>query len=218
VATLKSSNGPGSRVDAGNHVLDAAESLGQASMKLVGARFATFVKVHSAYVKAEEAVKGADSKVRAQQGKVGTADVAQDEVVDELASALAGEGMPRMSPFKPFGFASPTDIKKMGDTAEATEVTRLAAAVLKRKPPLPKSRAAATKLARAAKAVHAAAAPLETLLKNRRTAISKRDALELGWETAFASLKRGARAAEDDGALGLYDSLFGSGPTPKKAK
>jgi hypothetical protein len=39
-------------------------------------------------------------------------------------------------------------------------------------------------------------------------AITRRDALAQAWETAFAGVKRAARAAEDDGAKGLYGVRF----------
>ncbi len=39
------------------------------------------------------------------------------------------------------------------------------------------------------------------------------------WETAFAALKQGARAAEDDGATGLFAALIVStAPAKKPAK
>jgi hypothetical protein len=216
VGTLQSNNSPSSRVEVGNHLLSAAAALG-ARTKPIAVRLTTFRKTHATYAKADGAVKRADEKVRAQQAKVGEADVLQDEGVDTLASTLVGEGLPRLSPFKPFGFGPPGAIKKMGYGAEAEEVLRLADAVHKRKPALVKSKQAATALAAAAKQVQATIVPLDKLLATRSAAISKRDALEQAWETAFASLKRGARAAEDDGAAGLFDALFGSGPVVKKA-
>jgi hypothetical protein len=48
-------------------------------------------------------------------------------------------------------------------------------------------------------------------------AIAQRDALIPAWEAAFAKLKRGARSAEDDGAEGLFESLFGTTAPRKKA-
>ena len=219
MAKLQINKGPTSRVEAGNHVLDAAEALGAAQTKTIAERLASFKKAHAGYIGADQVVKAADAALRAQQAKVGEADVAQDDGVDALATAAGGEGMPRITPFKPFGFGSPGSIKKMGHTAEAKEAIALAAAVLKHKPALAKSRKAATALAAAGKAVLAAAAPLEGLEAKRKTASSKRAALDLSWEKAFAAVKRGARAAADDGAIDLYDALFGSGPAkPKTAR
>jgi hypothetical protein len=45
-----------------------------------------------------------------------------------------------------------------------------------------------------------------------------RDALEQPWETALAALKRGAKAAENDGAKGIYSALFVRPSTKKTSK
>jgi hypothetical protein len=58
--------------------------------------------------------------------------------------------------------------------------------------------------------------PVAKLEKACADARSARDALTLSWETAFAALKRAARAAEDDGAKGLFGALFERAPKAKK--
>jgi hypothetical protein len=222
MATLQSGNNPGPRIESGDHLLEVAATLGKARTKPVAARLAAFATEHAAYKKADAAVKKADGALRRAQGKVGEADVGQDGAVETLASALVGEGLPRVNPFKPFGLASPNVIKNKGYAAEAGDIQKLCAKVKAHKPALPGSNAAAAVAVKAAKAVLAALKPIERLLKARTTAISRRDALEQPWETAFAAVKRGARAAEDEGAAGLFDALFGvekpgSGKKAKKA-
>ncbi len=69
---------------------------------------------------------------------------------------------------------------------------------------------------KAAKAVTTALAAVAPALKATDGARSRRDALVQPWETAFAALKRGARAAEDDGAKGLFAALFESTATVRK--
>jgi len=69
----------------------------------------------------------------------------------------------------------------------------------------------------AARKVEAALKPIAKLEKARADAMAKRDALEQAWETAFASLKRGAKAAEDDGHRGIHAALF-ERPAPAKKK
>ncbi len=209
MATLQSGNNPGPRIESGDHLLEVAATLGKARTKPVAARLAAFGERHAAYEKADGAVKKADEALRRGQSKVGDADVGQDSAVEMLASALVGEGLPRVNPFKPFGFAAPNVIKNKGYAAEAADVQKLAAKVTAHKPALPASNAAAAAALKAAKAVVAALKPIERLRKARGTAISRRDALEQPWETAFAAVKRGARAAEDDGAVGLFGALFG---------
>lgn len=218
MATLQAPHGPTSRVEAGNHVLHAAESIGTAMTKPIGPRLATFRKVHDQYMAADDAVKEADAAVRAQKAKVAEADVTQDEAIETLSCTVVGEGLPRLTPFKPLGFASPSSLKKMEAGAEARELLRLAAAVKAHKPALTESRKVAAQLEAAAKGVLVAVEPIADLERKRREAVSKRDALEQGWETAFAALKRGARAAADEGAAGLFEALFGSAPKPKRTR
>jgi hypothetical protein len=217
MATLQSGNTPGPRIEAGDHVLEAAASLGDAQTKPVAARLAAFAKQHAGYAKADGVVKKADEALRKAQEKVADADVTQDTTVEGMATALAGEGFPRLNPFKPLGFEAPNAIKSQGYETEAHTVQKLAVKVKAHKPALPLSSKAADAAAKAAKAVEAALKPIAKLTKARTAAMSRRDALEQPWETAFAALKRGARAAEDDGARGLFEALFGTAK-PKAAK
>lgn len=223
MATLQSGNNPGPRIEAGDHLLDVAASLGADRTKPVAPRLAAFAKQHAAYKKADAAVKSADEALRKAQQTVAEKDVAQDEAVERLAASLAGEGFPRANPFKPLGFDAPTVIKNKGYAAEAKDVQALATKVKSHKPALTAGSKAADVAAKAAGAVVAALAPIAKHTSARTTAISKRDALEQPWETAFAAVKRGARAAEDDGAHGLFDALFGvekpgASKKPKAAK
>lgn len=218
MATIQTNKGPSSRSTGGEHVLQAAASLGSKGTKPIEARLAAFKKAHGEYTAANAAVEKADQAVRAQQTKVAELDVTQDERVDDLATTAVADGMPRLSPFKALKFAAPGAIKTMGYVDEANEALSLAAAVTKRKSKMPHSQKAAKALAQAAKAVIAAAKPIEALTKKRKAAISRRDALEQGWEKTFAALKRAARAAADDGHVGLYTALFeSSAPKAKTA-
>jgi hypothetical protein len=53
-----------------------------------------------------------------------------------------------------------------------------------------------------------ARARIEALGTTARNARSSRDAVAQAWDTALGALKRGARAAADDGATTLYSTLF----------
>lgn len=224
MATLQSGGAPRSRVEAGDHVMEAATALGATRTKVVvAARLTGFATQHAAYQKAEGVVQKADGALRKAQEKVGDCDVTQDAAVEGVASGLVSDGFPRVQPFKPLGFKAPSDIKSQGYGDEADTVLKLAAKVKAHKPALPAATKAAAVAVKAANAVKAALVPIAALTKARTAAISRRDALEQPWETAFASLKRATRAAEDEGAKGLFDALFGSAkpkaPTAKaKAK
>ncbi len=217
MATLQATNQPGSRVGAGDTVLERAKTV---DTKPVEARLSAFRKAHAAYAKAEREVRAAEAAQFAQESKVAEADVAQDAAVDALASAMAGDGAPRVSPFKKLGkFGAPSDIKVMAYEKEATLCAALAKAALAWKPGTAKTKAAAKKLAGAAAAVKAALKPTHGLRKQKLAAIARRDGFGQTWSVAFEKLKNAARTAEDDGARGLFEALFRDDtPTAPRAK
>lgn len=213
--TLQSGNSPGTRIAAGDSVLEAAKTI---DTKPVAARMASFEKAHLSYSVADVAVKKASEALQKQQSKVAEADVTQDETLVELANALPLDGLPRLNPFKPFGAPPPTKLQGMGYAEEAKAVLALETAVLKRKN-LSKGTIAAAKAAgKAALRVQAELLPIPKLTKARVDAMTRRDALAQAWETAFAAVKRAARAAEDDGAKGLHAVLFERAKAAPKRK
>ena len=203
--TLQSGSSPGTRIAAGDSVFDAAESV---DTKPVAGRLAGFKKVHAAYCAADAGVKKAGEALQKQQAKAAEADVIQDEALDDLAVALPADGLPRVNPFKPFGAPSLTALQGLGYAEEAKKVLALETAVLKRKGLSKVSIAAAKAAGKAALRVQAELNAIPKLEQARTAAMNRRDALAQAWETAFAGLKRAARAAEDDGAKGLFGALF----------
>jgi hypothetical protein len=213
--TLQSGNSPGTRIAAGDSVFDAAESV---DTKPIAARLAGFKKVHEAYKTADGGVKKSGEALQKQQARVGEADVTQDGAVLDLAVALPADGLPRVNPFKTFGAPSTTALQGLGYAEEAKQILLLESAVLKRKGLSKGSIDAAKAAGQAARAVQSELAEIPKLEKARTSAMTRRDALAQAWETAFAGLKRAARAAEDDGAKGLYGALFGRAKAAPKAK
>jgi hypothetical protein len=213
--TLQSGNSPGTRIAAGDSVLEAAKST---DTKPVAGRLAGFTKAHTSYSAADAIVKKAGEALQKQQAKVAEADLAQDVAVADLAAALPLDGLPRLNPFKPFGALPPTKLQGLGYAEEAKAVLALETAVLKHKN-LSKGSAAAAKAAgKAALRVQAELKAIPKLEKARTDAMTRRDALAQAWETAFAGVKRAARAAEDDGAKGLYGVLFERAKAAPKRK
>src|SRR5262245_30191220 len=102
---------PGARVDRGDAVLHASKNADTSPVKK---RFAAFAALHAKYLAAEKRVSKAHEALTKQQQTVAAADVVQDEAVDALAGALAGDGFPRTNPFKSFGVAAPAVVKGMG--------------------------------------------------------------------------------------------------------
>ncbi len=204
------------RVAAGDSLLAAATTSDTSRVK---ARLTTFTSAHRTLVKAQEALDAAELTLSARRATVAERDVDQDDSVDAVASALVGDGLPRVNPFKGLSTHAPTQLKKLGYAAEAKAVTALVGKARKRKDLSPKTLAKLTAAEKAAKAVTTALAAVEPALNATAGARSRRDALVQPWETAFAALKRGARAAEDDGATGLFAALFEStAPARKPAK
>ena len=215
--TLQSGNSPGARIAAGDSVFEAAKTV---ETKPIAARLAGFQKAHSSYGTADAVVKKAGEALQKQQARVAEADVDQDSAVGDLAIALPADGLPRLNPFKPLGAPAPSTLQALGYADEAKVVLALEAAVLKYKNVSKGSIAAARAAGKAALRVQAELSAIPKLEKARTDAMTRRDALAQPWETAFAGLKRAARAAEDDGAKGLYGALFGrakAAPKPKKA-
>lgn len=200
------------RVESGDAVLAAVKSVNASAIKQ---RVANFEKAHRAFSAAEKSVRAAEEKLRAQQAVVGEADAAQDEAVDALANALVGEGEARTNPFKQAGFMAPSRLVKIGFAEEAKQVHRLVAAVRKRKGLTAATVKAAKGADDAATKVENSLKPIAALLAARTTAMARRDALAPAWDAAFATLKRAARLAEDDGVK-VFSALFESTSKPKK--
>ncbi|MBI4615363.1 MAG: hypothetical protein HY720_17230 [Planctomycetes bacterium] len=213
MAVIQAGKHPASRIEVGDEILERAKDVVTAPVK---GRLAKFAGSHRAYSAAEKKVERADGALRKQQEKVAERDGDQDEAVMALASALAGDGLPRANPFRPFKFEAPSVIVKMAYAKEAKRVLQLAGAVKKMKGASKKSTAAAKTAEKAARLVQAALRPIASLEKKKTQAITRRDALGQPWETALGSLKRGARAAEDDGAVGLFAALFETQKRPAR--
>jgi len=216
MAIVRVEKNPSSRIAAGNDLLARA---GNTSGKSVGPKLAAFKKVHTTYLAAEKAVMQTTAVETTALQAVANADVAQDAAVEALAGALIGAGGDRRNPFKAFGFESPSAIEQLGYAAEAKRVKQLVTALPTASPAPVKN--AAKKLLASAGAVEKAIAASAKPTAARTQALSARHALDQGWETAYAGVKNAARVAEDDGAKGLFASLFGTAkarPKKKKAK
>lgn len=215
MGSLQAPSGAESRRAVGDDVIEAAAHIDTSPIK---SRFDAFKKTHATYSVAQKKVQVADAPLSAQYEINGELDAALDEAVMRLADALAKEGMPRLNPFRGLSTFAPSTLVRLGYAAEAREVHLLVKKVLAKKG-LSKATIAA------AKAADAAATQLEATLKKVAplkkaydTALTQRDGLIPSWEAAFAKLKAGARFADDEGAVGLFEALFGTTVKPKKPK
>ena len=199
------STSPGMRLQLGVSVLAAARAV---DTRLVEARLASFDRAHRSYVSAQREVDTAESQLRAAQARLAECDVIQDEAVETLARALVGDGKPRANPFEPCGAPPPSALTRLPFAEAAQAVHQLVAAVQRGKGASPVTLEAATAAAEAARTVEEACAPTASLQDTVRDARRMRDAVAQGWESALAALRRGCRAAADDGAPDLYATLF----------
>jgi hypothetical protein len=212
--TLQSGQSAGQRLKAAQRVLERAKN---AVVTAVKKRVDALRSVTRQYDAAHALARKANERLTAQERLVGEADDRQDAAVEALAQARIGAGASRGKPFGDLGAPSVSDIQKMDTIKEAQLLTKLATRLLKS--PDPRVRKAATAAKKAAADVLAAAKPLGQLRKNRNAAQDARDAIGPRWEKAFAALKRGAKAAEDEGAQDLHRTLFEvEAPTRSKKK
>jgi hypothetical protein len=205
MATITVGKNPGGRLQGGAAVLAAAKVV---DLRPVKARFTAFQRAHAMYVQAQGKVDAAEEQLRAAQARLGERDAVQDEAVEVLARALVAEGQPRANPFAALGAPAPKALQRQPTIDEAKVIHRLVAAVQRNKGVSKATLQAAQAVEKAALAVEQAAAPIAKLQAAAREARHTREAIAQTWETALAALKRGARAASDDGAPQLYATLF----------
>jgi hypothetical protein len=208
---LQAGSSPGTRVKSGDAVLNRAASV---DIKPVKKKVDALRKVNREYSAAHAVTAKAVGALTVCERKIGELDDAQDAAVEAWVAARIGAGEKRTKPLASIGGPSPSDLVRMEASAEARLIKKLAAKDLKHEN-LAVKRAAAAAIAAADK-VLAANGPKVLLVRARDAAIAARDAIGPAWEKAFASLKRGVRSAEDDGAVGLVKALFDAPPRPAK--
>lgn len=196
----------GSRLQIGAAILAAAKAV---DTHLVKARLAAFTSAHRSYAEAQHKVDAAEAQLHVAQAKLGECDVAQDETLETLARSLIFDGQSRTSPFAAFGALTPSKTMSLPIADKAKAVHQLVAAVQRSKGVIKTTLQATQAAEKAATALDQALVPVEKLQAVVRDTRHTRDAVAQGWESTLAALKRGARAAADDGAQQLYATLIG---------
>ena len=206
MATRSKSN-RGTRLQIGASVLSAARLV---DTRLVKDRLGRFEQMHRTYAAAQRKVDTAEEELSAAEARIVACDAAQDEAVNALAAALAGEGHARRNPFEAFGAPPPSMIMRLPVPEEAGAVHQLVTVIQRSKTAsVSKATLAAAQAAdKAARAVEEALGPLAKLEENVRHARRTRESVVPGWESALAALRRGTRAAADEGAPDLHARLF----------
>lgn len=200
--------GPGERLHLGNAILANARVVDTAPVKR---RLLAFMAAHRDYVAVQDKVQTTEIGLHGANAKAARREKEMDAAVETLALALAVDGHPRTKPFAALGGAAPSNVKEAAIREKPKAVHRLAEAAQASRAAGRKTCAAACAADQAANKLQAALlaiGPLDATLRELRR---QRDTLGQPWDRALAVLRRAARAAEDDGAVGLYTALFGVG-------
>jgi len=194
------------RLQIGAAIFAAAKAV---DTRLVKARLAAFEGAHRSYADAQQKVDAAEAQLRAAQAKLGQCDITQNETLEALARSLIFDGQPRANPFAAFGPLIPSKAMHLPIADNSQAVHQLVAAVQRSKDVSNTSMQAAQAAEKAANALEQALVPVGKFQALVRDTRHTRDAVAPAWESTRAALKRGARAAADDGAPQLYATLFG---------
>ena len=203
--TMKLGTSPVTQLQAGLSILAAARTVDTRPIK---ARLMAFERAQNELNAAHAQVTAAEAQLAAAQTALDGLDADQDQHVDAMARALIADGLSRTNPFGVFGSAAPGALIALPVADEAQAIHQLVIAIQRHKPLAEASVQAAHNLDNAARAVEEGLAHIETLQAALREARHTREAVAQRWTRAAAALKRGARAAADDGAPQLYGMLF----------
>ena len=211
MSIIQARKNPSARIDAGNHVLEAAKTVDTRSVK---AKLAAFAKVHATFVAAHAVVAKAEHALHDAHDALGQADAEQDAAVHALAAKMIGDGALKANPFKPFGLPAPSDVATTAVEKELVLTAKLAALASKWKSATTGTRQAAALLAKKSAGTKKALDRVGPLQTAQTAAIARRDAIGVSWARAFAHLKNATRTAEDDGARGLFTAMFAVASVP----
>ena len=196
----------GSRLRLGEAVLSAAT---QADTRPVKDRLARFTEVHRRYAVAQRKVDAAETELAAAEARVVECDTRQDQAVELLARAVSFvEGRSRRNPFDMFGAPAPSAITRLPFPEAAAAVHDLVVRIRSSKHVSKETLDLAQSAEEGARAVEEALVPVPKLEENVLRTRGVRDALIPEWDDALSALRRGARAAADEGAPNLHATLF----------
>lgn len=203
--TTKTTRGHLARTQLGDAVLAAA---GLVDTRTIAARLAGFTAAHHTLLQAQRALDAALVQESDTSQRLATVGADVDQALERLVLALQHDGHSRISPFAAYGGESPSSLKVMRIAEKPAAVQTLLIPILR------DERLSAATLETAQQVGHTVAVLSEATRQlgasstTVRQAREARDQLAAAWEEALAALKRGARAAADEGAPTLYDDLF----------
>lgn len=209
---LQKNQRPTARIKTGTAIRTAAEVV---DTKPVNTRLQAFLTAHTAYVEAQRKLEEAEALLRSEQVRLAAI---EPGFVDGLARALIADGQALANPFAAFGAPSPAAIRSLPLFEKPQAFRDLAASVQRRTTPSPGVLAAVQMVEQLANQLDPTTGTIGSLRSEVAKARQVRDVLGQSWETTLAALRRGARAAADEGAPGLYSALFAQPRRVKKGK
>ena len=202
MSTTRVGKSAAAQLKPGAAILAAART---ADTRLIKDRLAAFDRAQQGYADAHAQLLQAEAALETAQAEFRTE---QQGVVDALARALLADGQPLRDPFAGFG-AAPTGTLMRMPPGEAVKALPQLIATIRRSKTLGKLTSQALPAAeKATRAMDQAVTRMDDLRTAAHSAHATRAAVAHKWEAALGALKRGARAAADDGAPTLYATLF----------
>jgi uncharacterized protein YgbK (DUF1537 family) len=202
MTTIDVGKSAGTQLKSGAAILAAARTV---DTRLIKDRLAAFARVQQGYADAHAKVQQGATELEKAQAQFRSE---QQRVVDALARALVADGQPLRKPFAAFGPVTMGALTRMPPAAAIKALAELIAALRRSKTLGKVTLQTLPDAEKTARGMEQALARIEVLGTAAGDAHATRDAVKQTWDTALGALKRGARAAADDGAPGLYTTLF----------
>lgn len=210
MSTMDVGKSANAQLKAGAAILAAARTT---DTKPVKDRLGAFDHAQQAYADAHGKMLHAEADLAKAQAQFRAE---QKGVVDALARALVADGQSLKSPFAAFGAVTMGKLLRMAPADAAKALPELITTIRRSKALGKVTLDALPKVEKSAAGLQPALAQIEALATAVRNGRSSRHAVAQAWETALGALKRGARAAADDGAPSLYATLFDRPRTKSK--
>lgn len=204
------------------HHLGAGEQLKRyfnpTNHAVVAAEMKAYLGLYAKYAAKQKAVDSAEAKEAKAREALGEADTVRDDAVLSLDLALINDGASKQNSFKQFGAPAPSAFVTLAVEKESAAVKALVAKVMKSKSASKPVLAAAKALAAANARVAPKEAALKAAVAGSTNARIDRNAIDRPLRRALSVLKLRTRAAETEGASGLYAELFATEAAPKPQK
>lgn len=198
-------NSPQALIDAGRRVSERFDATAHA---VIGADLKKYLTWHSRYASRAEAVARLEASLEVAREALAQADAVRDEATLALDRALIADGAPKKNSFKAFGAPAPAALIDASLEDQGRAVRALIGKLKRAKDSSGAVKSALKALEKADAAVTPKASKVKGAVEALAAARKERDALERPLRRAFSVLKLRAKAAELDGAPGLYADLF----------